>query len=54
MDLIIDYMEKEGIPMTRENYLDLAFMGDVPDELDPEFEASMPEALQDSGAEGES
>tara|TARA_R110002050_G_scaffold9797_1_gene34521 strand:- start:5575 stop:5712 length:138 start_codon:yes stop_codon:yes gene_type:complete len=36
-------MIKFNIPLTRENYLDLAYMGDVPDELSAEEEAELPE-----------
>lgn len=42
-DGIEKMMIKFNIPLTRENYLDLAYMGDVPDELSAEEEAELPE-----------
>lgn len=39
-------MIKYNIPLTRENYLDLAYMGDVPEELSAEEEADLPEEFQ--------
>jgi hypothetical protein len=43
---ILDWMIRESIPLTRENYLDLDFTGDVPqdvkDGLDQECESSLP------------
>ena len=42
-DGIKEMMVKFNIPLTRENYLDLAYMGDVPEELSAEEEAELPE-----------
>lgn len=40
-------LQKLGIPVTRENYLRLAFAGNPPEEpLDGEIEAELPEELQ--------
>ncbi len=41
-DFIVEYMRKNRIRMTRANYLNIAFLGDVPDDLDAEFEATIP------------
>lgn len=42
-DYILDYMKAHRIPMTRPNYLSIAFLGDdVPDDLDAEFESTLP------------
>jgi hypothetical protein len=35
-----------GLPLTRENYLQLAFAGHPPEELDGEIEAELPEQFQ--------
>ena len=45
-DCLIDYMLFHNIPISRENYLKLAFVGDVP-ELDAELEAGLPEIIRD-------
>jgi hypothetical protein len=39
-------MRKYKIPMTREEYLKLNYLGHVPDEIGPEEEADMPEQFQ--------
>jgi hypothetical protein len=35
-------MKERGVPLTRENYLYLSYMGDVPEEIGGEIEASIP------------
>jgi hypothetical protein len=46
-DGTIRLLEEYGIPVTRENYLHLAFMGNPPPEpLDGEIEAELPEELR--------
>lgn len=47
-DFVLEKMKEEGIPMTRENYLELAYMGDPPEELDAEEESMLPEEFQKS------
>jgi hypothetical protein len=42
----VDLMIKDNIPLTRENYLTLMFMGDPP-EWSPEYEDEIPAFLQD-------
>jgi hypothetical protein len=44
-DYVLQFMVEHNIPLTRENYLDIAFMGS-PDELDAEEEFALPEMLQ--------
>lgn len=45
-DPILDWMKKYGVPLTRENYLDLNYLGNVPDEIGPEIEAELPREVQ--------
>ena len=42
-DPVITWMKKNGIEVTRENYIDIAYMGDPP----PEEEIELPEELQE-------
>ena len=48
IDHVIDYMKKNDIPVTRENYIEINWMGEVDPKqpLPAELEAEMPEALQ--------
>ena len=41
-DGVIDFMRYTGVPITHENYLDLAYMGEPPKELSAEEEANLP------------
>ena len=41
-DSVIDFMKEHGISLTRENYLEVAYMGTPPAELDAEAEAALP------------
>jgi hypothetical protein len=41
-NLTLELMKKHGVPLTRENYLYIAYMGDVPEEIGGEIEASIP------------
>jgi hypothetical protein len=46
-DGTVELLQRYGIPVTRENYLRLAFAGNPPEEpLDGEIEAELPEELQ--------
>jgi len=47
-DCVLDFMESKGLPMTRENYLYIAYFGQPPEELDPEEEAQIPAQFRDS------
>ena len=44
-DIVLAWMKKEGVPLTRQNYLDLAYMGSPPDEIGGEIEASIPREI---------
>ena len=46
---MVQLMRRFNIPVTRESYLDLAFMAEVPDELGAEQEADLPVELQRAG-----
>jgi hypothetical protein len=48
MGIVLDYTKKHNIPLTRENYLAIAYLGDPPDELGAEEEAEIPEENQSS------
>ena len=43
---VIEAMKKYRIPLTRENYLELAYMGEPPKELTAEEELELPEQLR--------
>jgi len=45
-DPVVDLMLKNKIPLTRENYLNVAYMGEVPEELSAEQELELPEEFQ--------
>jgi len=45
-DIVIAKMQELNVPMTRQNYLEFAFFGEVPDEIDAELEASFPKQFQ--------
>jgi hypothetical protein len=45
MDCVLEYMRANGIEISRDNYLNLAYMGDVP-ELDAESESMLPPEIQ--------
>lgn len=43
---LVTYMEGHGIPVTRGNYLSLAYLGNPPAELGNELEAELPSELR--------
>lgn len=45
-DGVLALMQRLNLPMTREQYLELAFMGDMPEELGAEEEAGLPEQFR--------
>jgi hypothetical protein len=45
-DPLVATMRYYSIPVTRENYLELAYMGEVPEELGAEVEAELPPEIQ--------
>jgi hypothetical protein len=47
VDGVLALMKRYGMPMTREKYIALAYMGDrLPDELGAEEEANLPPQFQ--------
>jgi hypothetical protein len=40
-DMVLRLMVEKGAPLTRENYLYIAYMGDVPEEIGGEIEAEI-------------
>ncbi len=44
-DIVLEAMKKHNIPLTRQNYLDIAYMGNPPDEIGGEIEASVPKEI---------
>lgn len=47
IDHVLAYMKKHHYPMNRETYLNLAYMGNPPEELCAEEEAQIPEQFQE-------
>lgn len=45
-DTVLNLLEKVGLPKTRENYLKVAYLGQVPDPLPAELEEELPPFLQ--------
>jgi hypothetical protein len=45
-DIVVEFMQQQNIPMTRENYLEIAYFGNPPEELDAEAEFDLPEQFQ--------
>lgn len=43
LDYVVQLLQKFNLPVTRENYLDLAYPEGVPDDLD---ESSLPEEIR--------
>jgi hypothetical protein len=41
-NLTLDLMKKHGVPLTRENYLHIEYMGTPPEEIGGEIEAEIP------------
>jgi hypothetical protein len=52
-DPIIHKLEREGLPVNRANYLKFAYFGQVPEKLDAEQEAQLPEQFQFKGDKDE-
>jgi len=44
-DIVLKAMKKNNIPLTRANYLDIAYMGNPPEEIGGEIEASIPKEI---------
>ena len=45
---VVRMMRKYNIPLTRENYIELAYFGDTARELSAEEEADIPDFLKDN------
>jgi hypothetical protein len=45
-DPVVEWLKKKNIPLTRRNYLNVAYLGDPPAELSAEEEAELPEEIQ--------
>ncbi|HZS43430.1 MAG TPA: hypothetical protein VFA52_04565 [Candidatus Paceibacterota bacterium] len=46
-DIVLEKkMKQDKIPLTRKNYLELAYFGNPPDELSAEEEAELPEQFR--------
>ncbi|MGH9757259.1 MAG: hypothetical protein ACRD4M_05935 [Candidatus Acidiferrales bacterium] len=41
-DSVLEMMKERNVPLTRENYLAIAYWGNPPEEIDGEIEASIP------------
>jgi hypothetical protein len=52
-DLVLEWMRKHDVPLTRENWLILAYFGTPPAEISAEVNAEMPEMFQDPVPEPE-
>jgi len=46
-DHVVNKLKQLDIPVTRENYIDLNWLGEPPDPWTPEDEEQLPEELQD-------
>ena len=44
-DIVLQLMIEKGVPLTRENYLHIAYMGNPPEEIGGEIEASIPKEI---------
>jgi len=44
-DCVIEFLRKHNIPLTRENYISVAYLGQPPDELDAEVEGDIARAF---------
>ena len=44
----LELMKKHKVPMTRENYLYLEYMGTPPEEIGGEIEAEIPQEIRDA------
>lgn len=47
-DLIANYLVKNKIPLTRENYLGIAYPDGLPAEWGPDDEADLPESIRET------
>lgn len=54
-DIVLEFMKQEGIPLTRENYLAIAYPTpeDVPDPWTAELEMDLPRELRELEMQGD-
>lgn len=45
-DPVVEWLNKNNLPVTRENYIDVNWMGSPPDPWTQEDEESLPESLR--------
>lgn len=46
MDCVLEYMKGMGVALTRENYLEITYFGNPPEQLSAEEESMLPEEFQ--------
>ena len=46
-DHVVRFLKSKGIDVTRENYIDINWLGETPDPWTEEHEAELPEYLQE-------
>lgn len=46
VDYVLEYMKQHNIPLTRENYLEINYMGNPPDPMPAELEAEIPDEVK--------
>jgi hypothetical protein len=44
-DMVLRLMVEKGVPLTRQNYLDIAYFGNPPEEIGGEILASIPKEI---------
>ena len=49
-DILVNWLKKKGIPVTRDNYLQLAYPDGAPRPWTAEHEEALPDDLQDMNA----
>jgi len=52
-DIVLEKMKKEQIPMSRDNYLTMAYFGTPPDHLSAEEESALPEEFRQTPDESQ-
>jgi hypothetical protein len=50
-DCVLQYMREAGIPLTRQNWIDISYPGSPPKERGAELESEVPKFLQRDVAE---
>jgi hypothetical protein len=47
-DVVVELLQRAGVPLTRENYLNMAYFGEVPEEWSAELEVELPQVIRKS------